>query len=73
MPAERIDGPDELLAAVVSKAIDDLARRHDRHAYTAAAFLDQAGLLERVCNARGLNYDAAVDVILEGTPPSRRR
>ncbi len=64
----RIDGPDELLAAVLNKAIADLATPCGRHSYTAAVFLDEAGLLERVCTARGVSYDAAVEVILEGGP-----
>ncbi len=70
----RIDGPDELLAAVVAKAVDDLAYNRGRHAYSAAVFLDEAGLLETVCTARGLCYDRAVNVLLEGGPrPTGKR
>ncbi len=67
----RIDGPDELLAAVLNKAIADLATPCGRHSYTAAVFLDEAGLLERVCRARGVDYERAVTALIDGPPATR--
>ncbi len=71
--AEHVDGPDLLLAAMVKLAADDLSRGPSRHVYSAAAFLDEAGLLPLVCRVRGVDYERAVDVLLEGLNRTRGR
>ncbi len=76
--AEHVDGPDLLLAAMVRLAADDLSRGAAQHKHSAAVFLDEAGLLPMVCRARGVDYERAVDVLIDGParpgrPGKRRR
>ncbi len=75
--AEHVDGPDLLLAAMVKLAADDLKQGRSRHVYSAAVFLDEAGLLPMVCRARGVDYERAVDVLIDGPSgpgrPGKRR
>ncbi len=75
--AEHLDGADQLLAALVKLAADDLSRGAAQHKHSAAVFLDEAGLLPMVCRARGVDYERVVDVLIDGPSkpgrPGRRR
>lgn len=71
--AEHIDGADHLLAALVKLAADDLSQGTAKHRHSAAVFLDEAGLLPMVCRARGVDYERAVDVLLDGIARMRGR
>ncbi len=71
--AEHVDGSDLLLAAMVKLAADDLSGGAGHHKHSAAVFLDEAGLLPLVCRARGVDYERAVDVLIDGPPQDRRR
>ncbi len=66
--AEHVNGADSLLEALVKLAADDLSQGSARHRHSEAVFLDEMGVLPMVCRARGLDFDRAVDVLLDGPP-----
>ncbi len=65
------DVADEILAAIVAQCVDDLKRGpgttadQQRNYRSAASWLDEARLLEKVCTAHNLDYEAALDSFLE--------
>lgn len=72
------DVADEILAAIVAQCVDDLRRGpgttadQQRNYRSAASWLDEARLLEKVCEAHGLDYQQAIDSFLEHeTRPTR--
>ncbi len=68
---EHVNSADSLLEALVKLAADDLKQGKPRDRHSAAVFLDEAGLLPMVCRARGVDYERAVDVLLDGPPATR--